>query len=50
MGGGGWGTGGSNQNVLYAREVRPSQDPTGMILVEIPHNGEGEPVETISSN
>ena len=43
-----WGTGGSNQKVPDARKARASQDPTGMTLAEIPHKGEGEPVETIS--
>jgi hypothetical protein len=44
----GWGTGVSNQKVSDTRKARASQDPTGMILDEIPHKGEGEPVKTIS--
>jgi hypothetical protein len=45
---GGWRTGSRNQKVPDARKVRASQDPTGMILAEISHEGEGEPVETRS--
>jgi hypothetical protein len=40
--------GDSNQKVPDARKARASQDPTGVTLAEIPHKGEGEPVETIS--
>ena len=32
----------------HVRKARDSQDPMGMTLAEIPHKGEGEPVETIS--
>jgi hypothetical protein len=39
---------GSNQKVPDARKARASQDPTGLILAEIPHKEEGESVETIS--
>jgi hypothetical protein len=39
---------GSNQKVPDGRKARASQDPTGMLLDEIPHKGDGEPVETIS--
>jgi hypothetical protein len=39
---------GQNQKVPDARKARASQDPTGMILAEIPHKREGEPFETIS--
>jgi len=45
---GGWGTGGSHQQVLDARKARGFQDPIGMRLAEMPNKGEGEPVETIS--
>ena len=45
---GGWGTRGSHQQVPGTRKARVSQDPTGMILAEIPNKGEKEPVETIS--
>jgi hypothetical protein len=40
--------GDSNQNVSDARKARASQNPTVMTLAEIPHKGEGEPIETIS--
>ena len=40
-------TGGSNQKVPDLRKARASQDPMGMTLAEIPHKGEGKPVETI---
>ena len=40
---------GRNQKVLYARKASTSKDPKGMTLAEIPHKGEREPVETISS-
>ena len=40
--------GGSNQKVSDARKVRSSQDPIGMTLAEMPHKGEGEPVDTIA--
>ena len=45
---GGWGTGGSHQQVPDARKARGSQDPTGMRLAEMPNKGEGEPVEILS--
>ena len=45
---GGWRTGGSNQKVPDARKARVSQDHMGIIFVEIPYKGEGEPVKTIS--
>jgi hypothetical protein len=40
--------GGSNQKVPDTRKAIDYQDPTGIILAEIPHKGEGEPAETIS--
>jgi hypothetical protein len=40
--------GGSNQKAPDARKARAFQDPTGVKFAEIPHKGEGEPVETIS--
>jgi hypothetical protein len=40
--------GGSNQKVPDARKARASQNPTGMMLAETPHKGEGEPAETIA--
>jgi hypothetical protein len=43
-----WRTGGSHQQFQHARKARVSQDPTGMSLAEMPNEGEGEPVHTIS--
>jgi hypothetical protein len=37
----GWGARDSNWKVPYVRKARGSQNPTGMILAEIPHKGEG---------
>jgi hypothetical protein len=42
------GVGSSNQKIPDARKARASQDPMIMSLTEIPHKGEGEPVNTIS--
>jgi hypothetical protein len=46
-----WGMGdrGNHYRVPDHREVRGSQDPTGMTLAEIPNKGMTEPVEVISS-
>jgi hypothetical protein len=38
---------GSQQKVPDARKARGSQDPSEMMLAEIPKKGKGEPVETI---
>ena len=42
-----WGTWSSNQKAPDARKARASHYPMGMTLNEIPHKGEGEPVENI---
>jgi hypothetical protein len=39
----------SHYRVPVPREVRGSQDPTGMTLADIPNKGVTEPVEAISS-
>jgi hypothetical protein len=39
--------GGSQQKVPDTRKARGSQDPTGMIVAEMPKKGEREPVETM---
>jgi hypothetical protein len=43
-----WGTEGSPQQIPDARKARGSQNPTGMILAEMPNTGVGELVKTIS--
>jgi hypothetical protein len=42
------GTGVSKQKVPDARKARASQDLTGMVLAEIPHKGDTDPVKIIS--
>jgi hypothetical protein len=44
----GWGTEVSNQKVPDIRRARVTQDEMGITLAEIPHKGNGEPIETIS--